>query len=270
MFRTRIFGAALLAVAALLVPSAVAAAGTVTLSGSTSVFPLAAQLASKYKTVNKNFHYRIFQGGSDIGIADVARGRVTIGDSSRDPTDSDPGGITFNKIARDAVCVVTNPANHLGNLSQEQIQAIFSGRVRDWGDVPGASVKGPITLVVRNAASGTQDAFQNIFMGQDLRVASSASQKTSNGLVQQAVHSPQNKTAIGYVSFKFASGLNPVSYQGVGCSLRNAKSGQYGGTRNFWMVTRGKASGLAKSFIGWIRSNATAKRITAGNWVPLR
>lgn len=269
MSRPRLFSAVLLAGAAL-VPTGIASAGTVTMSGSTSVFPLASQLASKYKGFNKSFHYRIFQGGSDIGISDVARGRVTIGDASRDPTDSDPGGITFNKIARDAVCVATNPANRLGNLSQEQIQAIFSGRIRDWSDVPGSTVKGPITLVVRNAASGTQDAFQNIFMGQDLRVASSASQKTSNGLVQQAVRSSQNKTAIGYVSFKFTSGLNPVSYQGVGCSLRNAKSGQYGGTRNFWMVTRGKASGLAKSFINWIRTNSTAKRITAGDWVPLR
>lgn len=270
MSHTRIVAAGLLAGGALLLPIADASAGTVTMSGSTSIFPLASRLSSAYKKFNHSFHYRIFQGGSDIGISDVARGRVTIGNSSRDPAESDPGGITFNKIARDAVCIVTNPANHIGNLSQEQIQAIFSGRVRNWGDVPGASVGGPITLVVRNAASGTQDAFQNIFMGQDLRVASSASQKTSNGLVQQAVRSSQNKTAIGYVSFKFTGGLHPVSYQGVGCSLRNAKSGQYGGTRNFWMVTRGRARGTAKGFINWIRGNSTAKRITAGDWVPLR
>ena len=43
-------------------------------------------------------------------------------------------------------------------------------------------VTGPIDLVVRTAASGTQDAFQNIFMGQALRVAGSATTKSSNGL----------------------------------------------------------------------------------------
>jgi len=46
----------------------------------------------------------------------------------------------FNKIARDAICLSSNASNHLGNLSQAQVQAIFSGRVRDWGAVPGASV----------------------------------------------------------------------------------------------------------------------------------
>ena len=52
---------------------------------------------------------------------------------------------------------------------------------------PGAKVTGPINLNVRTQASGTQDAFRNIFMGQSLNVAPSASQKSTNGLVQAAV-----------------------------------------------------------------------------------
>ncbi len=55
--------------------------------------------------------FSISQGGSDIGIGDVARKRVSIGASSRDLQSGDPGGLVFNKIARDGVCVVTNPDN---------------------------------------------------------------------------------------------------------------------------------------------------------------
>lgn len=263
MPKFRIAGAAC-AAAALAVAPATAEADTVTMSGSTSVAPLASSLA---KAFPGNTSFRLLQGGSDIGIADVSRGRVDIGMSSRDPKPSDPGGVVFNKIARDALCVATNPSNPISNLSGEQIRAIFSGKVRSWNDVPGAKVSGPISLVVRTPASGSQDAFQQIFMGQNLRVAGSASQKASNGLVQQTLR--RDKNAIGYLSFDFVRGTHPISYAGVSCTLRNAKSGQYGGTRNFWMVTRGKPRGTVKKFISWSRKSSKAKRIVGAHWVPI-
>jgi len=251
--------------------SAAQAKTTISMSGSTSIAPLAAKLAAAFNKQPKfrgKVRFTLAQGGSDVGITDVSRSRVSIGNSSRDPKAADPSGIVFNKIARDAVCVVTNNKNPIANLSQAQIQDIFSGRIRSWSNVPGAKVSGPIDLVVRTAASGTQDAFQNIFMGQQLRVAGSATTKASNGLQAQAVKS--NPNAIGYASFNFTGGLHDVPYKGVGCSLRNAKSGAYGGTRNFFMVTRGQPTGAVKSFIRFIRTSQVAKRITASNWVPLR
>lgn len=268
--RLTLLGVALTA-AVLAAPAAASAATTITMSGSTSIAPLASQLARAYlKTpaAKGKLGFRLSQGGSDIGISDAARGRVTIGNSSRDPQGSDPGGLVFNKIARDAVCVVTNRANPISNISQETVQAIFSGRVRSWNDVPGAGVSGPIDLVVRTAASGTQDAFQNIFMGPTLRVSPSATVKSSNGLQAQTIKSDDN--AIGYASFNFTDGLNAIPYRGVNCSLRNAKSGQYLGTRNFWMVTRGRATGAAKAWIRWIRTSSTARGIINTNWVALR
>ena len=203
-----------------------------------------------------------------MGVADVARGRVTIGNASRDPLPTDPGGLVFNKIARDGVCVVTNPANPMGNISQEIVQAIFSGQIRNWSEVPGSRVNGPISLQVRNPASGTQDAFQSIFMGPDLRVTPNSTPHDSNGLVQQGVNSDPN--AIGYVSLGIVSGVHSVPYNGVSCDLRNAKSGQYGGTRNFWMVTRGASSGETAKFIKWAQKSSQASKIVATEWVPLR
>jgi phosphate transport system substrate-binding protein len=138
--------------------------------------------------------------------------------------------------------------------------------VRSWSGVPGASRNGTIDVVVRTAASGTQDAFQKIFMGSK-KIFSGASQKASNGLVQQAVQ--RDNDAIGYVSLAFTRGTNSVAYKGVPCTLRNAKSGQYGGLRNFYMVTRGAPRGAAKRFIGYVKHNRGAQRIIATEWVPL-
>ena len=262
--------AAAVGVLAAVVPGTASATPTITMSGSTSVAPLATLLAKEYlKTHKGKVKFKLAQGGSDVGVADVAAGRVTIGNSSRDPKDSDPGGLVFNKIAKDAICVVTNPANKLANLSQDQIQAIFSGQVRNWEDIPGAGTTGSINLVVRTAASGTQDAFQKIFMG-TTSVFSGASAKASNGLVQQTVQTDKN--AIGYVSQDFVQGTNAVAYQGVGCTLAAAKSGEYGGVRNFWMVTRGhpRVASALQRFIHWAQTSSKAQKVVATHWVPLK
>ncbi|MEH3053685.1 MAG: phosphate ABC transporter substrate-binding protein [Patulibacter minatonensis] len=249
--------------------SAVAAKKTtITLSGSTSVAPLATLLIKSYlKGPGKNkVTFRLAQGGSDVGVGDVARGRVTIGNSSRDPKSSDPGGLVFNKIAKDALCLVVNQSNTTTNLTQAQVQAIFSGKVRDWADVPGSGKTGTINLVVRTAASGSQDAFQKIFLG-SATLSSAASAQASSGLVATAVQNDPN--AIGYVSLDFASKLKTVGYNGVGCNLQSAKTGEYGGVRNFWMVTRGAPSGEVKKFLNWIKTDDKARSIISSEWVPL-
>jgi phosphate transport system substrate-binding protein len=242
---------------------------TISMSGSTSVAPLAALLAQKYEKVCGHcVVFRLLQGGSDVGVADVAHGRVTIGNSSRDPKPTDPPGLVFNPIAHDAICVITNNANKVSNLDQNAVQQIFSGGVHQWNQVPGSTVgNDPIDLFVRTAASGTQDAFQKIFMN-PLKVSGSAKQLASNGLVQQAVKS--DKDGVGYVSEYFARGVHAVPYKGVACTLRNAKSGQYGGIRTFYMVTRGQPRGAAKRWIRWITHSKAAKKIVASQWVPLK
>ena len=269
--RMRVLGvstvATLAVTAVAAVPASAPAIPVITMSGSTSVAPLASLLARAY---NKKFpnraKFRLAQGGSDVGVADVAAGRVSIGNFSRDPKSSDPGNLVFNRIAKDAICIVTNPRNGVGNLSQSQIQGIFSGRIRSWSDVPGAKASGSINLIVRTAASGTQDAFQKIFMG-SASVSGAASAKASNGLVQQTVQSDPN--AVGYVSLDFVRGTSPSAYNGVACSLRNAKSGEYGGVRSFYMVTRGPARGATRRFIGWVQRSSAADKIVGTHWVPL-
>ena len=270
--RLRLLGvsAIVAGVAGAAIPATASAIPVITMSGSTSVAPLASLLAKGYlKQYPHRVKFKLAQGGSDVGIADVAAGRVTIGNSSRDAKPSDPGGLVFNKIARDAICLATNPGNNISNLSQAQVQDIFSGRVRDWSQVPGATISGPIDLVVRTPASGTQDAFQKLFMG-SAKVASNAAAKASNGLVASSVKT--DKQAIGYLSYAFTGGLNDTAYQGVACNLRTAKAGQYPGSRNFWMVTRGaprKKSAVGK-FLSWVRHSKKSQKIIATEWVPLR
>ncbi len=260
----------LLAAVALASPASTFAGGrAITISGSTSIFPLMIQLAAAWHKATHEPTPHVGQGTSDVGISEVAAGRVDIGDVSRDPEPGDPEHLVFTKIARDGICMITNPKNDLENLSQEQVQAIFTGQVREWGEVPGAGVSGPIDLVDRIASSGTQDAFQNIFLGPTLKISPSAEAEESNGLVRTKVE--HDEDAIGFVSFAFTTGVHTINYQGIQCNLRNAKSGQYQGVRNFWMVTKGPPKGATAKFISWITSphNATARKIISSQWIPI-
>lgn len=251
-----------------LAASGALAKSIITMSGSTSVAPLVRSLAVKYVALHPGkVGFKLQQGGSDIGINDVAHGRVTIGNASRKPEPSDPGGLVFNRIAYDAVCLITNTSNPLGGLSQPQVEAIFTGRTRSWSEVPGARARGAIDIFTRTATSGTADAFRAIFLGNVFSVAASAPAKPSNGLVEQAVRTDPN--AIGFVSLDFLAGVHAVPYQGVACTLRNAKSGQYQGVRPFSLVTRGAPRGAAKAFIHWVQTSAAARAIINTHWIPL-
>jgi phosphate transport system substrate-binding protein len=263
-----VLGFLLVCIAFIAMPAAAQAKPTITISGSTTVAPLATQLAKGYVKACKGcVKFKILQGGSDIGVADVSRGRVTLGMSSRIPKASDPGGIVFNEIAKDALCVATHKTNKIANMTQEQVQNVFSGDVRNWNLVPGSSKTGTINVTIRTAASGTQDAFDKIFMTPK-KTFSGASQKASNGLIEQQLQ--RDPLAIGYLSLAFQKGVHIVNYKGVPCSLRTAKSGQYPGTRPLFLVSRGKATGASAKWIRWIRTNRRALQIAATSWVPFR
>ena len=61
-----------------------------------------------------------------------------------------------------------------------------------------------------------------------------------------------------------------MPYQGVPCTLRNAKSGQYLGVRNFWLVSRGAPSGRGEEVPQLGPGARAASAIVASDWVSLR
>jgi phosphate transport system substrate-binding protein len=258
---------AALAVGATSAPAA-SAKPIISVSGSTSFYPLMVSLATQYlKDKGSPVKFSISQGGSDVGIADTAYGRVTMGMSSRDEKGADAHGLGWSKIARDALCIITNKANPIRNFNAQTVRNIFTGKVTNWSRVPGSRLKTPIAVIGRSISSGTQDMFQKLFLGFKQIVTPRASLKLTSGLMSSTVSS--NKNAIGYVSLGFTGGLNVPSYDGIACNLRNAKSGQYLAVRNFWLVTPGYPTGEAAKFIDWAQTARTAQAVIAHGYVPL-
>ena len=267
----RRLSAALVAVGVLGVaaPAAASAATTITISGATASYPLVSLLAQKYNKVHpKKIKFKIAQGGAQVGVNDVAAGRVTIGDVSRDPEAKDPAGLVFYPIAKYAICVVTNKSNPLSNLTSAQLSSIFTGKTKSWSGVSGASASGTIDVISRTSVAGVLTNFQTLLL-EGKKVVESATQEASEGLLKQQVES--DPSSIGFISNYQADkgGVNVVGLNGVGCSRSTAVSGQYSGVARFYEVTKGKASGAASLFIGWIEKSAAAKKIINTQWISI-
>jgi phosphate transport system substrate-binding protein len=271
MHRIRRIAASLAAVTLIgsAAPAIASAASVITISGATASYPLVQLLAHKYVKLERNkVSFRISQGGAQIGVNDVAAGRVTIGDVSRDPLPTDPPGLVFYPIAKYAICVVTNKSNPLANLTEAQVQGIFTGKITEWSKVPGATATGPIDIISRTSTAGVLTNFKTLFLA-NKSVSSHAAEEPSEGLLEQQVESTPG--AIGFLSNYRADsgGVNPVGYNGVGCTLANASSGQYTAVARFYEVTKGKATGAAAKFISWIDSSKAAKKIVSSQWIPV-
>jgi len=251
-------------------PVSASAATTITMSGATASYPLVSLLAAKYVKTHKKAHvkFRIAQGGAQVGINDVSAGRVTIANSSRDPLTTDPTGLDFYKIARYGICVVTNKGNTLGNLTASQLVSVFTGKVRSWSQVPGASASGTIDIQSRTSVAGVLTSFQTLLL-EGKKVSSVASEQGSEGLMRQAVEADPN--AIGFLSNYQSDkgGVHVVSVGGVTCSRSTVVSGQYPGVARFYEVTKGKATGAALAFITWVQKAAAAKKIINTQWVSI-
>jgi phosphate transport system substrate-binding protein len=268
--RRRLIAAIAVTSALAVVPAlAYAATTTISISGATASFPLIELLTNKYQGIKgTKVKFKVSQGGASVGISDAAAGRVSIGDSSRPPASTDPTGLIFYPIAKYFVCVTTNPANPISNLTAAQVAQIFTGKVRNWSQVSGATATGTIDVFSRTSVAGVLTTFQNTLLGGS-KVSSVATQEASEGLMQNAVEHDPNGIGFNSDYFALTKGINAVGYNGVGCNVANVVSGSYPGVSDFYEVTKGKAKGKIEDFIYWIESSPVAKRIIESNWIPL-
>jgi phosphate transport system substrate-binding protein len=250
-------------------PAAASAVSTVTISGATASYPLVSLLAQKYvKLFPNKVKFKITQGGAQIGINDVAAGRVSIGDVSRDPLAADPAGLVFYPIAKYGICVITNKSNPVPNLTQAQVISIFTGKTRAWTGLPGATASGTIDLISRTSVAGVLTNFQTLLL-EGKKVSTIAAEEPSEGLMRAKVESDPN--SIGFVSnYQSDKGtVNAVGLNGVACNKASITSGQYAGVARFYEVTKGKATGASSAFIGWIEKSAAAKKIINTQWLSI-
>jgi len=232
----------------------------VELIGSTSVTPLAQDLADTY---GKNTGVKVdIQGvGSTPGIQAAIKGTCDIGMSSRNlEGDETKAGLTQYQIATDGIAVIINPANKVKGLTMDQLTQIFTGKVKNWKEVGGDDE--PILLVSREAGSGTRTAFEELTKtsqktsdGKTLSLVDAAAPIIANGNGSVKSNVATKKGAIGYMSLGMVDDtVKKVTVDGIEPTTTTASDGTYKLSRPFLLLTNGEATGEAKNFIDYILS----------------
>ncbi len=240
--------------------------GELTLSGSTTVLPLAQEAADRFMESYPDVTVNVQGGGSSVGISNAAEGVVDIGNSSRDLKDDERNlGLVGHEIALDVIVIIVNKEVPVDDLSAEQVYDVFTGKVTNWKDVGGPDRA--INVVVRDEASGTREMFDEKALKKE-KPKGGAVECNSNGIVRQAVSS--TPFSVGYVSLGYLDGsVKAVKYGGVEGSAGTAADKTYALSRYLQMFTKGEAAGLAEAFLGLVLSDEFQNEVVAEEYVPM-
>jgi phosphate transport system substrate-binding protein len=177
------------------------------IKGSDTVLPLAQKLAEEYMKKHKEANITIVGGGSGVGIAALMDETTDIAMSSR-PLKQDEK-LKLNQrsknveefiLANDALSVVVNLDNPVKNLTREQLEEIFTGKLTNWKDVGGNDAK--IIFYSRETSSGTYEFFREHVLNKK-NFGNQALLMPATGAIVQSVS--QTKGAIGYIGLAYES-----------------------------------------------------------------
>ncbi len=245
--------------------------GQLVLTGSSTVAPLAGEIAKRFEQRHPGVRVDVQAGGSSRGIADVRRGAADIGMTSRalKPQETD---LAAHTIARDGVGMILHRDNPAQSLTDEQVIAIYTGRFTNWSQVGG--VVAPITVVSKADGRATLDVFLKHFG------LASAEVKPSVvvGDNQQGIRTVAGDVnAIGYVSIGTADHeigrgvpIRLLPTDGVDPTAANVRDGLFAMSRPLNLVTHGERSPLAEAFIDYAGSSAVNDLVEAQSFVPVQ
>ena len=241
---------------------------TLSISGSTSVGPLAEKLADKYVEI-KDIKIEVNQIGSSAGITNATSGVSEIGMSSRDLKEEEKAnGLKETIVAYDGIVVVTHPSNKVKDLTMEQVKQIFTGEVTNWKELGGDDIE--IVVVSREDGSGSRDAFQEIVDYSSSELVRSAIIASGNGNIKTTV--AMNKHAVGFISFEYIDeSISAVDINGVEATAENVLQQTYSLSRPFLFVHKEEhLSTEGQKFIDYILSPKGQNVVSEAGVIPLK
>jgi phosphate transport system substrate-binding protein len=186
-------------------------AGTVSIDGSSTVFPITEAVAEEFQKVNPKVRVTVGISGTGGGFKKFTAGETDISDASRPIKDKEiekaaAHGIEYVElpIAFDGLSVVVNPDNtFVGHLTVEELKKIWQpgSTVKLWSDIRPEWPAEPIRLYGPGTDSGTFDYFTEAINGEaQLCRADFTASEDDNVLVQGIAGDPW---ALGFFGFAY-------------------------------------------------------------------
>jgi phosphate transport system substrate-binding protein len=235
------------------------------LAGSTAFQPFAEKLAQQYEAAHPDVAIAVQGGGSAVGIQSALSGAAHIGmaDLAQLPPEAAP--LSAVVVARDGIALVVHPGNPVDDLTLEQIRGVFNGEIRNWRALGGPDA--PITVVSREAGSGTRSSFEQIVGS--ITLTRDAIVQDSNGTIRETV--AMDPHAIGYLSHGLLTDrIKSLTVEQAACTTEDILAGRYRLVRPIYLLTRGPPAGAAEGFIAYVLSAEGQETIKANGLIPAR
>jgi phosphate transport system substrate-binding protein len=254
--------------------------------GSDTIVNLALAWAERYQSEHPDARISVTGGGSGTGIAALLNGTVDIANASRQIKSEEMQQATSkgispveHVIARDAIAVIVNPENPVGQLTLQQISDIYSGKISNWQEVGGEDR--PIVRLSRETNSGTHVYFLETVLrlgdknNKTLFSTDTLLLPSSEGIINEV---RQNPNAIGYdglgyvpADLKMIAIARQPGNPYVLPSIATVNDNSYPIARDLYMYTAGEPSGAAAAYLDWIMHSDEAQAIVAElGFVPIK
>lgn len=244
--------------------------GRLTLSGSSTVAPLAGEIGKRFEATYPGARVDVQTGGSSRGIADVRRGTANIGMVSR-ALASGEEDLIAHPVAMDGIAVILHATNPVNQLSAGQIVDIYLGRITDWSAVGGR--RAPITVVNKADGRSTLELFATHFKIEPPAIKADVVIGENLHGVRTVVADPN---AIGYVSigtaeFERANGvaIKLLPLEGVAATMNNVRNGRFPLSRPLNLVTTATRTPIVDAFLKMAVSAEMNDLVQAQYFVPV-
>ncbi len=240
-------------------------AATITAKGSDTLVILAQKWAETYMGKHLDIKIQVTGGGSGTGFAALQNQQTDLCNASRKIKATEQANCikafgkrpTEYKVALDGLSVYVNAENAVKELTLDQLELIFTGKIKNWKEVGGPDA--PITVYSRENSSGTYEFFkEHVLKGKDF--VSSAQTMPGTAAVLQAV--AKDKGGIGYGGAAYGAGAKHIAVKkdaaspAVEPSEENVMKGTYPIWRHLFIyVNPALDKGDIAAYLNWIRSD---------------
>ncbi|NJL12599.1 MAG: phosphate ABC transporter substrate-binding protein [Microscillaceae bacterium] len=249
------------------------------IKGSDSVLPISQKEAEIYMQTSPKAAITVTGGGSGVGIASLIDGTTHIAMSSREIKVAEKLRLKdLNKtlreriVAYDALAIVVHPGNPVSKITREQIEKIYTGKVKNWKELGGADQE--IVAYARETSSGTYEYFKEALLGNREYDASVLSMTSNGAIIQSARQTPG---AIGYIGLAYINNTVKsleVSFdQGknyIAPTFENAKKKIYPVSRPLYYYYTDIYEGRAAPFLNFVFSEKGQNIIKEIGYVPVK
>lgn len=241
------------------------------ITGSSTVAPVAAEIAKRYEVQNPQVRIDVQTGGSSRGIADVRQQVADIGMVSRAPKPADKD-LKFHTIAKDGVVMIVHRDNPIRQLTRQQITDIYTDKLNNWQEAGGKPQ--PITVVNKAEGRSTLEVFTQHFQLKSSQIKADVVIGDNEQGIKTVAGNP---LAIGYVSVGAAkvnveqgTPIKVLPLEGVQATAQTVRDGSFPLSRPLNLVTQGSLNLQQQKFIDFAQSLQVKDIVQEQSLVPVQ